>query len=338
MKIGVILSPYCFYANVFNGVVVQARCWMEGLRALGHDVVLLQAVERIDWKSIDIVHLYQHGPWCGPILQDLAKTGVRVFLSPIIDPPRPYGLLPRLMSKIPFERGRLWQNQRLLRQYAALGTQFLARSELEAQSLRAVGVPNSSIHQVLISMSNDWPINDAIVQTSTRNGGIFHVSHLDQPRKNVRRLIASAIRIGASLRLAGSISDPEFSAWLDDIQARHGTIRYLGRISDEQMQAEMLSASVFCLPSLFEGVGLVALDAGFCGCNLVVSNCGGTRDYLGDQARYIDPEDDARLDAALRAALAIPAPNMETRAHIVAQFSILASARNLVSVYERVLG
>lgn len=337
MRIAFIFSPYSYFANVFSGVVVQGRCWRDALQALGHDVEMLDPTRPIDWKGFDIVHLFQHGQWCGPLIQDLAGIGVPTFLSPIIDPPKPYGRIATLLSRIPFERGRLFQNQRLLFQYGAQGAQFASRSTIETLSLKACGVSDEAIHTIPISMSHDWDINDAVVLASPRNGAVLHVSHLAQPRKNVRRLIDSAIRLGFPLRLAGSIADVAFAAWLDSIQAQHPNIRYLGRVSDEHLRQEMLSASVFCLPSLFEGVGLVALDAGYCGCRLVVTKCGGTIDYLSGCADFVDPTDVSGLDAALSRALASPGPDMVARTHITENFTKLGSGRNLVAAYERCL-
>lgn len=310
---------------------------MEALQADGHEVALVHPTQRIDWKTFDAVHLFQHGQWCAPLIEDLAATGVATFLSPIIDPPRPYGRLPALMSRIPFEKMRLSQNQRLLRQYGQTGVHFLSRSEIETKSLRACGVPANSVRDVPISMSHDWLIDDHTVRQSPRNGAVLHVSHLDQPRKNVRQLVEAAIRLGFTLRLAGSIADKDFASWLCTIQDRHQNISYLGRISDQELRHEMLTASVFCLPSLFEGVGLVALDAGFCGCRIVATNRGGTVDYLGGQAILIDPLQAGALDESLRAALAAETPDMAVRAHVIANFTKVASARRLASTYSAVL-
>ncbi|MFG1346769.1 glycosyltransferase family 4 protein [Xanthobacter autotrophicus DSM 431] len=337
MRIAYILSPYCYYTNVFSGVVVQARCWMEALQALGHEVCLVSAMSPIDWKSFDVVHLFQHGSWCDSLLDDLAALGVPTVLSPIIDPPRPYGRVAALVSRIPFERLRLQQNQRLLRKYGGSCTRILSRSTLERQSLEAVGVPPGKIVNAPISMSKDWALDEATITAAPRNGAVLHVSHLAQPRKNARLLIEVAMEKGFPLRLAGSLSDPAFASWLKQVEASHPNITYLGRISDARMLEEMLACSVFCLPSLYEGVGLVALDAGYCGANLVVSTAGGTRDYLGEHAFYIDPHDRAGLGDAIRRALDLPLPNLEVHRHVEREFSKLGSGRKLEACYADML-
>lgn len=336
MKIAYIVSPSNYYSNIFSGVVVQARCWREALLGLGHQVELLDAMEQISWSHFEILHLFQHGPWCETLIEDLRKTATKVVLSPIIDPPKPYGLLARAMSAVPFERLRLQQNQRLLRQYGRKCSGFLSRSSLEARSLEAVGVPADKIKNVPISMSKSWNVDEHELGRE-RNGAVFHVSHLSQPRKNVRRLVEASIKFDFSLRLAGSVQDPAFADWLSSICSGYPNIEYLGQIDDDQMRAEMLACSVFCLPSLFEGVGLVALDAAYCGANLVVTTAGGTRDYLDHHAEFIDPLDINALGAAIKKALKAATPNVGAHRHVRDNFSKLSSGKALAAAYSELL-
>ena len=337
MKIAYILSPYCYPANVFSGVVVQAKCWAEALTDLGHQIEFPRADQPIDWGSYNLVHLFQHGSWCESLLNDFARQSIQTVYSPIIDPPRPYGRLAALISKIPFEKLRLQQNQRLLRRYGQSCELFLCRSGLEGRSLQAVGVPAARIVHVPISLSKDWQVDVAMLSARPRKRSVLHVSHLAQPRKNVRLLVEVAIERGFELRLAGSLSDPEFAAWLRGIKSKHPGITYLGRISDAELMEEMLACSVFCLPSLFEGVGLVALDAGYCGANLAISTAGGTRDYVGNRATYFDPLDRKGLGDAVMTALDQPLPNLDLHRHVAAEFSKAACGRKLEAVYANLL-
>nr|WP_246309152.1 glycosyltransferase [Hydrogenophaga aromaticivorans] len=177
-----------------------------------------------------------------------------------------------------------------------------------------------------------------MLSSKHRKPTVFHVSHLAQQRKNVRLLIEVAIKRDFNLRLAGSLSDPDFAAWLMKIVEEHPNIAYLGRISDEELMEELLSCSVFCLPSLYEGVGLVALDAGYCGANLAITSAGGTRDYLGSQAIFFDPRDSEALGDAISESLAQPLPNIDAHLHVAGQFSKQATGRKLEAAYVGLLG
>jgi glycosyltransferase involved in cell wall biosynthesis len=46
---------------------------------------------------------------------------------------------------------------------------------------------------------------------------------------------------------------------------------------------------LFVLPSLFETPGIAALEAGLAGAKIVITERGGTREYFGEEAVYVDP-------------------------------------------------
>ena len=64
-----------------------------------------------------------------------------------------------------------------------------------------------------------------------------------------------------------------------------------GYIEDKDVPAIYNLASVFVLPSLYEGFGLPPLEAMACGCPAVVSDIAVIREVCGDAAYYVDPHD-----------------------------------------------
>ncbi|MCM1140875.1 MAG: glycosyltransferase [Muribaculum sp.] len=43
------------------------------------------------------------------------------------------------------------------------------------------------------------------------------------------------------------------------------------------------------MPSIIEGVGLTALEAAHYGCDIVITNIGGPKEYYGDYAYLVNP-------------------------------------------------
>lgn len=338
MRVAFLIGPDSLPSSRFSGVVVQARSWKAGLEALGVTVDLPVATEEVDWAAYDVIHAFQHGPWCEQVFARLSRSGqTRLVLSPIIDPPTPYGRIASALSRVPFERVRLLQRQRLLRQYAKLGVRFLARSRHEEASLVAVGATHP-VDIVRIPIGKDWRVTEEEVVSAPRNGQLLHVSHLNQPRKNVRRLIEATVELGATLRLAGSISDPQFLKWIQEEAKRsQGRLVYLGKLTDEQLRLEMLACSVFCLPSLYEGVGLVALEAGYCGARVIVTDKGGSGDYFEGLANYANPTDVSSIRSAVSKALSDPAPDVKLHRHVAANFTNMGSAEVLLKFYRSML-
>ena len=54
----------------------------------------------------------------------------------------------------------------------------------------------------------------------------------------------------------------------------YSDIKILGFISEEKKMELYSKAKVFALPSICEGVGIVAVDAAYCGCDIVITNDG----------------------------------------------------------------
>lgn len=66
-------------------------------------------------------------------------------------------------------------------------------------------------------------------------------------------------------------------------------IRYLGRVSDEELRALYGEAMAFACPALTEGFGLTPLEAMACGCPVIATTGGAVPEVCGDVALYADP-------------------------------------------------
>jgi glycosyltransferase involved in cell wall biosynthesis len=75
-------------------------------------------------------------------------------------------------------------------------------------------------------------------------------------------------------------------------------IEVLGRLSDAELVERYGRATVFCLPSSYEGFGVPYIEALAAGCPVVATPNPGAREVLGDGAfgRLVEPD---QLGAAL---------------------------------------
>jgi len=77
-------------------------------------------------------------------------------------------------------------------------------------------------------------------------------------------------------------------------------IRFLGRVSDEELKALYGGAHAFACPSLSEGFGFTPLEAMRMGCPVVATTGGAVPEVCGDAALYADPRDRAAWSDGLR--------------------------------------
>jgi len=164
------------------------------------------------------------------------------------------------------------------------------------------------------------------------------------PYKNLPLLIEAFARLrpefpDARLRVIGP-SDPRYPE-AENRAAALGVaefIEWIGYADFERLVEAYQSASVFAMPSRYEGFGLPALEAMACGAPVVCSDAASLPEVVGDAAVRVPPDDVAALASALRRVLADPAFASVLRARGLdraAAFSWRRAAEATLDVYRR---
>lgn len=116
---------------------------------------------------------------------------------------------------------------------------------------------------------------------------VLAVSSLD-PRKNFDRLIEAFEKL------------PEYNLFIvgkrnrvftreDFSNKENKNIRFLGRVSDEELLNLYNQAACFIFPSIYEGFGIPPIEAMHCGCPVLAADIPVTREVCGDAALYFNP-------------------------------------------------
>jgi len=291
-KIAFILYQFGVLSGRSNGVRSQALTTCNILNELGDECVLINAWEHYDWKSFDAIHIYGYDIAIHTFVKMLLKKNPNIYLSPIIDSTKSYSLY-KWATFNGFEKLRLYSNNYALRKALGLVKGVCARSTHEAKYYNlSFGVDSQKIFTIPLSYTIEAPENIYEILKRKENF-CFHLSSLYQERKNVIRLVEAAKKYGFKLVLAGSKgSENDFFK----IQQAIGTaknITVLGYISDSELIDLYSKAKVFALPSTNEGVGLVALDAALYGCNIVMTNIPGPKEYYPNinTVEIVNPND-----------------------------------------------
>lgn len=116
--------------------------------------------------------------------------------------------------------------------------------------------------------------------------------------KNLPRLIEAVKRVKVPLVMVGNAlvqEDVEMSnPWNKDftkvLKLVNGdnSISRLGFVSKEELVLLYNIATVFAMPSLYEGFGLPLLEAMSCGCPVITSKSGSILEIAGEACRYVD--------------------------------------------------
>lgn len=108
--------------------------------------------------------------------------------------------------------------------------------------------------------------------------------------KNLSALNVLAERLverGLVLVISGAFGAAAFRAGTPN--QLPGAARYVGRVSDEALKALYCNATCYVLPSTYEGFGLTAVEAMYCGCPVVAADIPALRETCGDAAVFFDP-------------------------------------------------
>ena len=127
-----------------------------------------------------------------------------------------------------------------------------------------------------------------------------------QPRKNLVRLIDAYAQAARAVPDLPALALGGRSGWLtSQIEARaaeHGIserVRFLGYVHDADLPALLSGATIYVLPSLYEGFGMTVLEAMATGTPVITSQVASLPEVAGDAALLIDPHNTNALAEAL---------------------------------------
>jgi glycosyltransferase involved in cell wall biosynthesis len=118
-----------------------------------------------------------------------------------------------------------------------------------------------------------------------------------QPRKNISRLVSAYLKYKSEYHLPGKLVVVGGRGWGSLDIPRSDSVIFTGYVSDQQLVDILAGASVFALPSLYEGFGLPVLVSFYHHIPVVTSNISSLPEVAGNAAVLVDPyneEDIAR--------------------------------------------
>jgi len=156
-------------------------------------------------------------------------------------------------------------------------------------------------------------------------------------RKNQLSLIKALKGTGIPLVLIGGVfSRAEHNYFKKCKKEADTNVCFLPLMPREKLASAYKAARVFALPSLYDHPGLVYLEAAVAGCNVVATEIGSAREYLGDLAWYCNPYDVDSIRQAVLEAYHAPKTG-KAQHHVLQNFTWERAAQLTLGVYQKVL-
>src|SRR5690349_14046342 len=177
-------------------------------------------------------------------------------------------------------------------------------------------------------------------------------------QKGVMHLLAAAEQLPPDVGLVLCAGAPDTPAERQQVadavaelqQRRRGGVVWIeAMLPREQLVPLITAATVFVVPSVYEPLGIVNLEAAACGTAVVASDVGGIPEVVDDGRTgllvHYDPNDPSAFEAGLAARIAELAADPQRaaamgaagRERVLAEFGWPAIAQQTVEVYSRVL-
>lgn len=168
--------------------------------------------------------------------------------------------------------------------------------------------------------------------------------------KNLLRLMSALVKVHIPLVMAGNalleknvdINNP----WNQDlikaqkIAENNSLIKRIGFVSDEDLRIIYKIATVFVMPSLYEGFGLPIIEAMNSGCPVVTTKEGSLGEVGGDAALYVNAYDETSIAegvAALYSQTSLQNLYSKKGLEQAKKFSWEKTAKNTVESYKKIL-
>lgn len=227
------------------------------------------------------------------------------------------------MMRRPTDQRLAFESADLLLPNSALEANTLRR-ELRVTTPMAV-VPNGIDHTVF---------GQPAVVEDNRDDIVLYVGRFE-PHKNQLGLIRALRGRPYKLILVGPVH-PHHLDYLERCRHEAGDVEFIQETTQQELVSLYRKARVHALPSWYETTGLVSLEAATMGCNIVSTNRGYARDYLGSNAWYCDPARDHSIAAAVDAAMQADF-DPALRARILERFTWQNAADATIQAYKGVL-
>ncbi len=338
------VAGYQAVSILHGGPRTQIDETVRHLEGLGVNTALFDPWKPFRPAPDDIVHMFAANIGTYHLAREIRALGVPLVVSPITysrHSPRFIRNVLRTTRVIQKKARGVWTDYGLCAEICSWAARVMPNTQAEADLLvRGYGVPEGKVRVVPNGVHERFL--DADPKTFEKayglKGFILNVGHTGHTRKNVLRLIKALGPLGHPAVIIGRIIKSPYGDACVREAARYKHILLIdGLENNSAMLASAYAAcDVFVLPSLFETPGIAALEAGLAGAKVVITPHGGTREYFGDLARYVDPLSEDSIRQGIQEVLSMT-KDERLRRHIAGHYLWRHVAEKTAAVYREIM-
>jgi glycosyltransferase involved in cell wall biosynthesis len=310
----VMMASYQAISILQGGPRTQIHSTARYLPASGVETAFFNPWVPFRRGDADLVHLFAANIGTYHLAREIHALGVPMVVSPIMFSTHSPAFVARALKALRLigRAGRgIWSDYGIMADICAWGKLVLPNTEAEAKMVgTGLAVPHEKITVIPNGVDEIFLLSDPepFVARYGLRDFILNVGHIGHRRKNVLSLIKALAGIDHPAVVIGRFIS---GAYGDACRREAAPHKHILLIDGLDHDAPMLAAAyaacdTFVLPSQFETPGIAALEAGLAGAKVVITPYGGTMEYFGEMADYVNPGSVESIRAGILAALERP--------------------------------
>jgi glycosyltransferase involved in cell wall biosynthesis len=328
-----------------GGVRTQMLQTKTALEELGVTVTLYEMWKDFHPDEYDLVHIFSANMATYHFARALRLRKMPFVVSPVFFSRRSDKVV-RSVVRVDtfvnrFFRG-FWTDYGLISEMCGWANAVLPNTQAEAHLMQyGMNVPVQNLFIAANGVEERFGKSspDLFVHQYGVKDFILYVGQIGPLRKNVYQLLSALEQVDHPAVIIGSFDDSPSGIRCRELAKHNPRLLIIDELShDSMLLASAYSAcDVFTLPSQYETPGIAALEAGLAGAKIVITPFGGTRDYFGNHAVYVDPTSVTDIAQGIRTALD-QKKDTGLCEHIKNEFIWRRVGEKTKQVYEHVLG
>lgn len=322
-----------------GGVRVQVQSLAAELHKRGIEVEMFNPWKEYDLKQYDLFHLFGAHVGTYHLGRAIKTLGMKLVLSPVFfsrHPARHVAALVNVAKRLR-KKGGFWTEHMFCKELCDMADLVMPNTQAEADLVsQSFGVSESKT--AILPNGVDPRFYDArpdeFVGRYGLNDFVLYAGHIGWARKNVLPLITAARDLNCKLVLIGELIPNDYGRKCQEVMSQAGNVMHIPTLPPESslLASAYAACNTFVLPSHYETPGLSALEAGLAGSKICITRYGGTTEYFGQYASYLEPGSKESIRTALAESLAKPKTN-DLREHIRSKFLWGEAAKKLLAAY-----
>ncbi len=341
----VVVAGYQAVSILHGGPSTQIRNTVKFLPRYGTDVALFDPWTPLRKGDCDLVHLFAANIGTYHLAREIRSLGIPLVVSSITysrHSPAFVALALKAERMCARLAPGIWFDYTMTADVCDWAVRVLPNTAAEGDLLAdGLGVPRSKISVIPNGVDERFYTADPspFVRKYGISDFILNVGHTGHGRKNVLALIMALAGIDRPAVIIGRfIAGPYGDACRAEAAKNKNVLLIDGLDNSSEMLASAYAAcDTFVLPSQFETPGIAALEAGLAGAKVVITPHGGTKEYFGDMAHYVDPGSVESIRKGILSALQTP-KTFKLREHIRQNFLWQKVAEKTALCYSEIVG